>query len=208
MATWTSRSRTSFMRSAISRTTVSEILSRAPRSCMASPLSLSTMRSYTGVSVSMGDLSNRGCPCLESKMREWGARPPRPLLRRPRRAARRVSRAARGTAGEAPALPDLTNRPPRHRVPTQKFGRAHSPLAFQLYFAEGKSAFTCGDNQLLFAAQDLPRLTAEIDDRCGKYFQVSPVDGHQRARPWIEGANFFLNYSSWLLPVDSAVFTF
>ncbi len=83
-------------------------------------------------------------------------------------------------------------------MPTQKFGRAHSPLAFQLYFAEGKSAFTCGDNQLLFAAQNLSRLTAEIDDRCGKYFQVSPVDGHQRARPWIEGANFFLNYSSWL----------
>src|SRR6266446_399387 len=107
--------------------------------------------------------------------------------------ARRVTQPPR-----RPRSPDLTNRPPRHRVPTQKFRGAHSPFSFQLDIAEGKSAFACGNNELLFAAQNLPRLTVEIDDRSGKYFQVSPVDGHQRARPWIEGANFFLNYSSWL----------
>src|SRR5579884_623860 len=50
-ATCTPRSRTSLMRSAISRTTAGEILSRPPRSCTASPLSLSTIRLYAGFSM-------------------------------------------------------------------------------------------------------------------------------------------------------------
>src|SRR5436190_15700226 len=49
--TCTPRSRTSFIRSAISRTTVGEMLSRPPRSCTASPLSFKTMRLYAGCSV-------------------------------------------------------------------------------------------------------------------------------------------------------------
>src|SRR5438046_5403566 len=54
--TCTLRSRTSFIRSAISRTTVGEMLSRPPRSCTASPLSFRTIRLYAGFSVCMSDL--------------------------------------------------------------------------------------------------------------------------------------------------------
>src|SRR5215831_3201196 len=71
-ATCTPRSRTSLMRSAMSRTTAGEMLSRPPRSWTASPLNLSTMRSYTGASVSMtaDEHPNRRRPGLESKMRK------------------------------------------------------------------------------------------------------------------------------------------
>src|SRR5436305_4999892 len=57
--TCTPRSRTSFIRSAISRTTVGEMLSRPPRSCTASPLSFRTMRLYAGFSVCMNDFHDQ-----------------------------------------------------------------------------------------------------------------------------------------------------
>jgi hypothetical protein len=37
-------------------------------------------------------------------------------------------------------------------MPTEKIRCAHSPFAFQLHVAEGKSAFPGGTNQLLFTA--------------------------------------------------------
>ena len=79
--------------------------------------------------------------------------------------ARRVTLRAR-----RPRSPALTSFPHHRGVPAQKFRRAHSAFALELYFIEGKCVFASGDNQLFIALQNFAWLAAEIDNGCGKYF--------------------------------------